>query len=113
MDKIKFSMNVYYNVNEINKKNTNVQEDVLNRMGENDCQDLYNGIEQIEDEDIYDILGNFIENSTIEQLKQVISVDEDSLRFDKTETYECDYEWLAYLVDVTFDIEKVLMQIKE
>lgn len=113
MEKIKFSMNVYYNPNEIIKETANIQQDVLNRMEENDCQDLYNGIEQIEDENIFDTIESFIENSTIEELNPFISVDKDSVRFDKYESAECDYEWLAYLVNVTFDVEKILKQIKE
>ena len=109
MKKIKFSMNVYYTPNEIINGITNIKQDTINRMEENDCQDLYNGIEQIEDENIFDTVESFIENSTMEELCQFISVDKDSIRFDKYESGECDYNWLAYLVDVTFDIEKILM----
>lgn len=112
MRKIKFSMNVYYSPNTIIKEIANVQRDVLNRMEENDCQDLYNGIEQIEDEDIFSTIESFIEKSTIEELAPFVLADKDSIRFDKYETSECDYNWFAYLVDVIFDIEKVLIQIK-
>ena len=113
MEKIEFSMNVYFKPNNIIKESVTVQERVLDRMEENDCQDLYNSIDRIEDESVYDILGDFIEKSTMEELKPFISVDEDSIRFDEYETSECDHGWLAYLVDVTLDIEKILMQINE
>ena len=113
MEKIKFSMNVYYDVDEIINKPTNIQQDVFNRMETNDYQDLYNGIEEIEDESVFDTIEGFIEKSTIEELKPFIAVDEDSIRFDKCETYECNCELLAYLIDVTLDIKKILMAIKE
>ena len=112
MKEIKFSMNVYYDFDEIIKEPINIQENVFNRMAANDCQDLYNGIEEIEDECVFDTIERFIEKLTIEELKQFISVDESSIRFDKCETYECDYECLAYLVDVTLDIEKILIKSK-
>ena len=111
MEKIKFSMNVYYDVDEIINKPTNIQQDVFDRMETNDYQDLYNGIEEIEDENVFDTIECFIEKSTIEELKPFIVVNEDSIRFDKCETYECDCERLAYLIDVTLDIDKVLMSI--
>ena len=113
MGKIKFSMNVYYDADEIIKKPTNITQDVFDRMAVNDCQDLYHGIEEIEDESIFEIVEGFIEKSTIEELKPFISVDEGSIRFDKGESYECDYELLAYLIDITVDIDKMLMAIKE
>lgn len=113
MGKIKFSMNVYYDCDEIIKEPTNIKQDVFDRMEINDYHDLYNGIEEIEDEGIFNAIEDFIEKSTIEELKPFISVDEDSIRFDKYESYECDYELLAYLIDVTFDIGKILMAIKE
>ena len=113
MEKIKFSMNVYYDADDIINKPTNIQQDVFDRMEVNDYQDLYNGIEEIEDESIFYDIEKFIEKSTIEELKPFISVDENSIRFDKSESYECDYEILAYLIDVTLDIEKMLMVIKE
>ena len=113
MEKIKFSMNVYYDADEIIKEHTNITQDVFDRMETNDYQDLYNGIEEIEDERVFDTIEGFIEKSTIEELEPFISVDENSIRFDKSESYECDYELLAYIVDVTLDVEKILMAIKE
>lgn len=112
MEKIKFSMNVYYDADEIINKPTNITQDVFDRMATNDCQDLHDGIEEIEDEGIFYTISGFIAKSTVEELKPFISVDEDSIRFDKYESSECDYEYLAYLIDVTFDIEKILMVIK-
>lgn len=113
MEKLNFSMNVYYDVDEVINKPMNITQDVFDRMATNDCQDLYNGIEEIEDESIFEIVEGFIEKSTIEELKPFISVDEGSIRFDKCESYECDYELLAYLIDITVDIDKMLMAIKE
>ena len=110
MEKVKFSMNVYYDADEIIKEPTNITQDVFDRMAVNDCHDLYDGIEAIGDEDIFDIIERFITKSTIEELEPFISVDENSIRFDKSESYECDYELLAYIVDVTLDVEKILMQ---
>lgn len=112
MEKIKFSMNVYYDADEIIKEHTNITQGVFDRMAVNDCYDLYDGIEAIGDEDIFDTIEGFIEKSTIEELKPFISVDEGSIRFDKSETYECDYVYLAYLIDVTLDVEKILMGIR-
>ena len=108
MEKIKFSMNVYYDADEIIKEHTNITQDVFDRMEVNDCHDLYYGIEAIGDEDIFDTIEGFIDKSTIEELKPFISVDEDSIRFDKSETHECNYELLAYIVDVTLDVGKIL-----
>jgi len=113
MKKIKFSMNVYYDFDEIINKRRNITQDVFDRMAVNDCCDLYNGIEAIGDEDIFDTIEGFIDKSTIEELKPFILVDESSIRFDKSETCECDYVYLAYLIDVTLDVEKILMAIKE
>lgn len=106
--KINFSINIYYNPNDIIKETINIEEDVFCRMEGNDCQDLYNGIEQIEDEHIFDKVEFIIENSTIEELKPFITIDNSSIRFDEYETIECNYEYLAYLVNVTFDIEKAI-----
>ena len=110
--KINFSMNIYYNPNDIIKETINMEEDVFCRvfcrMEENDCQDLYNGIEQIEDEHIFNKVEFIIENFTIEELKPFITIDNNSIRFDEYETSECRYEYLAYLVDVTFDVEKAI-----
>lgn len=108
ISKISFSMNIYYNPNEIIKETINIEEDVFYRMEENDCQDLYNGIEQIEDKHIFDKVEFIIENSTIEELKPFITTDNNSIRFDEYETSECRYEYLAYLVDITFDVEKII-----
>ena len=112
MEKIKFSMNVYYDADEIIKEHTNITQDVFDRMAVNDCHDLYDGIEVIGDEDIFDTIEGFIDKSTIEELKPFISVDEGSIRFDKSETYECNYELLAYIVDVRLDVGKILMGIR-
>ena len=113
MEKIKISMNVYYDPNEIINKFTDIKQDVFDRMEVNDCHDLYDGIEAISDEDIFDTIESFIERTTIEELKPFISVNEDSIRFDNSESYECDYVSLAYLIDITLDIEKMLMIIKK
>lgn len=113
MEKIKFSIDVYYDTDEIIKEPTNITQNVFDRMAANDCHDLYDGIEAIGDEDVFDIIEDFIKKSTIEELKLFISVDEGSIRFDKSESYECDYELLAYIVDVTLDVEKILMAMKE
>ena len=112
MKKIKFSMNVYYDADKIIKEHTNITQDVFDRMEVNDYHDIYNGIEEIEDEDVFNTIAAFIEKSTIEELKPFIAVNEDSIRFDKCESYECNYDFLAYLIDVTLDIGKILIEIK-
>lgn len=108
ISKISFSMNIYYNPNDIIKETINIEEDVFCRMKDNDCQDLYNGIEQIDDKDIFNKVESIIINSTVEELKQFISISNNSIRFDKYETSELDYEQLAYLVDITFDVKKAI-----
>ena len=108
MNNISIPMNIYYNPDNMHNFAKDLKATVLARLQENDCQDLYNGIEQIENEKIFDIIEIFIKNTNFDKLSKLITVDETSLKFDKGETLECELNWLAYTVNITLDIKTIL-----
>lgn len=95
------------------KKNVNIRDDVFNRFIENDCSDLYNNLDKIEDENIANAICKFISNASIEDLKEYIRVDENSTRYDGEETYYCNRRTLAYLVSVEFGVEKLVDKLND
>lgn len=105
---MKFDMNIYYDAKDLIMKKVSITNDVFCRLGENDCADLYNNLDTIEDEDIANTVCKFISNASIEELKEYINVDENSIRYDGEETYYCNRRTLAYLVSVEFDVEKLV-----
>lgn len=110
---MKFDMNIYYDAKDLIMKNVNITNDVFCRLGENDCADLYNHLDAIEDEDIANKVCEFVSNASMEELKEYINVDESSTRYDGEETYYCNRRTLAYLVSVEFDVEKLVDKLKD
>lgn len=110
---MKIKMNIYYDPNDLIRNKQNITNDVFNRFEENNCQDIYNYLYSIEDEDIEEAAQNFLDNMSIEEIKKYVTVDEDSVQYDDYETSECDYEMFAYLVTIDFDIDKLINKIKD
>ena len=105
----KISMNLYYSAEDLvhsNKKN--LIKDVFNRFGENDSNDLFNAIDYIEDNNTYDLLDEFIGTASNDKLKEYLTIDETSIRYDDYETRECNRGTIAYLIDIYFDIDKLV-----
>lgn len=110
---MKFNMNIYYDAKDLIMKKVNITNDVFCRLGENDCADLYNNLDTIEDENIANEICKFISNASIEELKEYICVDENSVRYDGEETFCCNRRTLAYLVSVEFDVEKLVDKLND
>lgn len=114
MDNIRIQMNIYYDPEDIINVKHNIKQDVFNRMGDNNKEDIYNAIEMFvgtsEDAtiDICDKITSLVDDLSIKDLSSYLSVDIGSLEFDNNESYECNYTMLAYLIDVEFDCEKLL-----
>lgn len=108
---MKITMNIY--VSNIGNKGFDIKKEVINRFGENDYQDLFNGVFNIEDEDemwkTEGILTEFIEHASIKELAELVTVDENSLEIDQYETEEWGYKnGIAYSVAIDFDIDRIL-----
>ena len=115
---MKLTMNIY--VLNAGNKGFNIKDEVFKRFDENDCQDLYDAIEDIDIEDdekyeeVCDKLKSFVEESSLEELEKYIEIDESSLEFDESETHEWGRkDGIAYSVCVDFDIDKILSGDKE
>ena len=105
----KISMNLYYSAEDlVNTDKRNLIKDVFDRFCENDYADLFNAIDYIEDYNIYDLLDEFIGTASDEELKKYITVDETSIRYDDYETRECNRGTIAYLIDINFDIDRLV-----
>lgn len=103
-----FSMNIYFDPEDMFKETPDITKSVFERMEVNDCQDLYDCIEYIDDTEKFERVEDLIAKSTIEELKPFLTVNEESVRYDECESGECDFKTLAYLVDVKFDVDKFL-----
>lgn len=114
---MKFYTNFYCNANDLIRKKIDkidIENDIFNRWSEDNFENIYNRLNEIEnDENISNKACKFIKNASIEELKEYVTVYEDSIRYDKEETNHCDCTTLAYLVDINIDLDKLIKKINE
>ena len=108
---MKFQMNIYFTTEEIIKYVPDIKDAVLERMEQSGKQDLFNSLDIIEDENVSEVVEGFIDKSTIKEIEPYLTVSED-LVFDKQESEECNFDYLAYLVTVDFDVDKLLRDLR-
>ena len=114
---MKFYTNFYCDANDLIRKKINkadIENDIFNRWGEDNFENVYNRLNEIEDDkNIVNKACKFIKNASIEELKEYVTVYENSIRYEKEETSHCDCTTLAYLVDIDIDFIKLIKKIKE
>lgn len=108
---MKFKMDIYFTTEEIIKYVPDIKEAMIERMEHSDKQDLFYSLEKIEDEKVSEIVEDFVDKSTMEEIEPYLTVSED-LEFDKEESEECGFDYLAYLVTVDFDVDKLLRDLR-
>lgn len=101
---MKFKMDIYFTPDEIIGYVPDITESVMERLEETGKQDLFYALEEIEDKDIAEIVGDFVDTLGVEEILPYLTILED-FEFDKNESEDCDYEYLAYLVTVELDID--------